>query len=456
MAGNSLDRSVKLSVAEGGLATAMGALISGVFLTGFALALGASRLQIGILFALPALSGVAQLGGSYLLERWGGARRLCVAMSLASRLLYIPAFLVPLAAIHLSGESRVWWMVALMGASHLCSSLGGVAWLSWTKALIPANIRVSFLGRRNLVNTALAFAVCLAGGLAVDAWGSGEQARLIGFAAVFTVAMACGFVSWILMTRIPDAEQPAADPLEVARARFRDLLAAPLREPNFRRIVLFYTAWNLAASVAAPFYPVFFMEKLNLPFWYVIVLATLSSAMGLLANNTWTRLAQRFGMKPVVLIATLGDALFPLALIFVSPQWSWTLLVIHLTGLFNTPHAIGPDNFVLKLAPDRNATPYMAVFRSFVGPATVLAAIFGGWLAGQWVGSEFVVGPVALGGLKIVFLLSFLGRIASLLLLAKVAEPESHTVQYVARVLRRSRRWRRPRRPAVVARAVPA
>jgi MFS family permease len=439
---SSLGRSLRLSVAEGGLATAMGSLFSGIFLTGFAVSLDASRLQIGTLFALPALCGVAQLAGSWWMERGGQARRLCLLFTLLSRLLYLPVLLVPLLATGLSTEAKVWWVIGLMAISNLLGSLSGVAWLTWIKALVPANLRVAFFGRRNLVNTALSFGVCLAGGLLVDAWGSGDQARIVGFSVVFLIAMSCGLVSWFLMTRIQDGEpvKPPENP-----ASFLPLLAAPLREGNFRRVVLFYTVWNLAVNVAAPFIPVFFMQKLGLPFWYVIALSTLSSVMGLVANNFWVALAQRFGLKPVVMLATLGEAIFPLSLVLVTPQWSWILLVIHLTGIFNTPIAIGPDNLLLKLAPDRNASAYMAVFRAIVGPATAIAAVLGGYLAGAWSGSEFTLGPWAFGGLQLVFLLSFGGRILSLFFLAGVAEPDAHPLAYLVRVFSRSYSRRRAR-----------
>jgi hypothetical protein len=459
MNAGSLGRSMRLSVAEGGLATVMGSLFSGVFLTGFALAMGASRLQIGILFALPALCGIAQLGGSFVIERWGYARRFCVGTTLLSRLIYLPVLLVPLCFPHLSGETKVWWIVGFMAASNVLGSLGGVAWLTWKKALIPASARVAFFGRRNLVNTALSFTVCLAGGLLVEVCGGGSDNRILGFSVVFALAMLCGLVSWGLLACIPDATDPST---KLGLHQFRQRLVAPLREVNFRRIVLFYTTWNLAVNLAAPFVPVFFMQKLGLPFWYIIALNTLASVAGLMANNFWTRLAQRFGMKPAVMLATIGDAFFPLALVFVGPQWTWALLVIHLSGVFNTPLAIGPDNFVLKLAPDTNASPYMAVFRAFVGPATAVAAIVGGWLSGHWMASDLAIGSFAIGGLKLVFLISFAGRLGSLLLLWKVREPQAQSVHYVARVLSRSRRWsratrgRRAPRPPVVVTEVPA
>jgi MFS family permease len=436
-----LGRSMRLSVAEGGLATAMGSLFSGVFLTGFALTMGASRLQIGILFALPALCGVAQLAGSYWIERFGQCKRLCVAASLASRLLYLPVLLVPLLATGLSAEAKVWWIIGLMAASNILGALAGVAWLTWIKALVPVDRIVPFFGQRNLVNTALSFAVCLAAGALVDYLGNGLSDKLPGFAMVFAAAMACGLVSWAIMARIPAAEAPA----KTKTLPFHRTLAAPLRDGNYRLVVFFYTLWNFAVNLAAPFFPVFFIQKLGLPLWYVIALGTLSSLAGMAANNFWTRVAHRFGLKPVVLVATLGDALFPLWLIFIDAQWSWMLLVVHMSGIFNTPIATGPDNFVLKLSPRDSASSYMAVFRAFVGPATALAAILGGWLAGSMTTTDAAGASAALGGLKIVFLLSFAGRVASLLILARVSEERSYSVSRACQLLLRASRryWQR-------------
>lgn len=435
MNNTTLSRSMRLSVAEGGLATAMGSLFSGVFLTGFALSLGASRLQIGILFALPALCGLSQILGSYLIEHFGNTKRICVTAMLISRLLYIPVLLVPLVARDLSAENQVWCIIGLMALSNALCSLGGVAWLTWIKALIPQQVLVTYFGRRNLVNASLAFVACLAAGALVDVINRGQASQFPGFFAVFVIAMTCGLAGWVVMARVPAAE--VAAPTE-KRPPFRTLLAAPLREANFRRVVLFYAAWNLAVNLAAPFYAVFFMQKLGLPVWYVVVLTTLASLSGMAANNFWTRLAQRFGIKPVVLVATLGDALYPLMLVFVTGDWTWVLLAVHLTGIFNTPIAIGPDNFILKLTPQRNASSYMAVFRAVVGPATAVAAIVGGWMASLYTTQELQIGIGALGGLKIVFLVSGVGRLASLALLWGVHEPKARTVRQVVRVLHRA------------------
>src|SRR4051812_32670217 len=188
---HNLSRAINLSVAEGALATVMGTLVSGVFLTGFALSMGGSRLQIGILAALPALTNFAQIIGSYLIERGGGCKPLCVAALTAGRLLWLPVLLVPLMLTSATGGGAVWCMVLAIAASSILSSVGGVAWLSWIKDMIPAPQRIGFFGRRNLINTGLSLVMGMLGALYLDWSRIGAPTSLTGFVVVFAVAMVC-------------------------------------------------------------------------------------------------------------------------------------------------------------------------------------------------------------------------------------------------------------------------
>jgi hypothetical protein len=430
-----LSRALRLSIGEGALACAMGTLTGGVFLTGFALALGASRFQIGLLAAMPALANLAQLLGSWIIERTGNQKRVCLGALALSRILWLTVLFTPLAAWSGAGSWLVWSLVGLQAASSALNSVGGVGWLCWIRDLVPETLRIGFLSRRNQIDTVLALSLSIAGGAFIDWWSGRHAGSTFGFIGVFAVAMLCGLVSLALMARIPEVVAHRHD--EVGRPPLRRLFVAPLRERNFRTVLVFYAWWNLAVNISAPFFAVYMLEKLGLPFWYVTVLCTLSSVCGLVANQFWTRLSERFGHRPVIFLATLGDALYPLWWLFASPQWSWLLIPIHCSGIYSAPLAVGPNNLVLKLSPARNASPYMAVFNAVVGPVTALAAVLGGWLAGVFNGWEGSFGPLTFGGLQLLFLISALGRLSSLILLWRVAEPRAVSIRQAVRVLKR-------------------
>lgn len=436
-----LSRAMRLSISEGALACAMGTLTGGVFLTGFALALGASTFQIGLLAAMPAVANFAQLFGAWIIERSGQQKRVCVGALGLSRVLWLTVLFTPLAVWSGLGASLVWFLIGLQAVSSALNSVGGVGWLCWIRDLVPETLRIGFLSRRNQIDTVLALSLSIAGGAFIDWWTGHHPGSTFGFVGVFAVAMLCGILSLLLMGRIPEVPPPLHE--EAARPPLSRLFLAPLKEKNFRAVLVFYAWWNLAVNLSAPFFAVYMLEKMGLPFWYVTVLCTLSSLCGLIANPFWTRLSERFGHRPVIFLATLGDALYPLWWLFASPQWSWLLIPIHCSGLFSAPLAVGPNNLVLKLSPARNASPYMAVFNSVVGPVTALAAMLGGYLAGAFGGWQGSLGSVTFGGLQLLFLISAAGRLTSLVWLWRVAEPRAASIRQTSRVLRRLV-WARP------------
>lgn len=445
-----LDRALNHSVMEGALATVMGSLLGGVFLTGFALYLGASRLQIGILAAIPAFANLAQLGGAYFIERSGRAKGLCVGMAWVSRLFWLPILLVPFVLQGVSGETQTWWIIGFLAANAITGSVGGVAWLAWTKRLVPRQKLLHLFSRRHLYNTALAFTMSIAGALVLDSFNHFLPGSVGGFLMVFAAAMACGLIGAWVQGWIPEAEVSGHAPQP-----FLPSLVQPLRETNFRRLVLFYSVWHLSTNLAAPFFAVYMLQKMQMPFWAVTLLATLSSVAGLAMNRFWTRLKEKFGIRPVVLLATLGDAFMPLCWLFVGPESYWLLLPIHLFGLFSAPLAMGPNNLVLKLAPEQNASPYLAVFNALTGPVTAIGAILGGYLADSFAG-VWQVGLVSLTGLQLLFLVSGVGRLLSLGLLYRVAEPQAEPVRHVFRVLHRAGSFRRVKRRRLAAASVTA
>jgi hypothetical protein len=73
----------------------------------------------------------------------------------------------------------------------------------------------------------------------------------------------------------------------------------------------------------------------------------------------------------------------------------------------------------------------MAVFNSITGPIMALAAVLGGYLA-QALGSGGAT-FYSLDGLKVVFLISFVGRLLSLVFLRGIHEPGAASVWCLAR-----------------------
>lgn len=413
----------RLSIIESALSTAMGTLGSGVFLTGFALSLGAGRLAIGVLAALPSLASLAQLGGARLIENGMCRKTLCIRSLMVARLVWLAVAGIPLLAA-IDPEWQVPALVVLVAVSSVFSSLGGVASLSWTREMVPVVRRLAFFGLKHQFNTILSLVLGLAGGAFLDWWNVRHPNSLGGFIAVLLAAVGCGLLAIPVLRRITS---PSSVLLPVTCNATHHFAAAssPLRNDNFRNLVLFYLAWNVAANLATPFFAVFMLEKLGLPFWEIVLLQAVYSIAGLIANRYWTALGSRLGTRPVVFLATLGDAFYPLGWLFITPQNAWAIPMLFLFGGFGTPLAVGSQTLVMRLAPNEQASSYLGTFNAIMGLAMASAAIGGGYLAANVPSNLFSVGGISFGGLKLLFLLSFLGRFSSLLLLQRIAEPEA-------------------------------
>ncbi len=420
-----LERAMNLSVVEGSLATVMGTLLGGIFLTGFALQIGASRFQIGLMAAIPTLSNAAQFFAANILNRTGRSKRLCMLATWTSRLMWIPILLIPFLFASRPGTEQAWWVIGLLAISGAFASIGGLAWLDWIKHLIPDTKRIHFLGRRNLYNSGLSLGMSFVAGVLITVAQRHSEATPWGFLAVFTVAILCGIVGTFLLSRIP-----AADYQVEAWTKQSNPWLMSLSERSFRSLVSAYAVWSFANQIATPFFAVYMLQKLALPFWAVTLLAMSSSLVSLLANQGWVKLQEQFGVRPIVLIAVLVDALVPLFWLAVSPATVWLVVPIHAFAIVNAPLVTGPQNMLLRLVPSTNGASYMALFNAVVGVCAATGAVTGGWLAGAMQG-QWLIGSLELTGLQLLFGISAILKLASLGMLSRLEESHSTSVKSV-------------------------
>lgn len=418
---DSLATALRNSTIEGALALTMVALTSGAFITGYALEMGADNFYIGLLAALPTLASPAQLVSSYLLERGYSRKPLSIWTTFFCRLLWIPIILVPL----LFSYSWTLKLTALLiGLSNLLASLSMTAWLSWMQSLVPLSLRGKYFGNRNAVTGTFTMVATLAGGFFLDHWKSlfGPK-NLVGFLTVFAVAALLGQFSLWILHKVPD--RPRINWGKTATFG-RDLLL-PLKDPNFRSFTLFVTAWNFAANLAVPFFTVYMLEDLRLSYSLVSFFWVLITITNLLSVPWWGRLSDRFGNQPLVYMAAIVAATFPLFYLFTTPtRYFFILLTVNLlAGIFWGGVILCSFNLMLKLAPPEKSSVYVAVHSTFTGLVAAIAPLIGGALTKIFAPWILVLGPLTLHGLHFLFLLSSLLRFASLPLLRPLNEPRA-------------------------------
>jgi MFS family permease len=370
------------SVIKDGLTSqAMVTLTGGAFLVAFALKLGASNLVIGLLAAIPPLVQLIQIPSIYLVEKYRLRRAITVYASATSRTFWL---LVTLTPFLISVEKRLTFLVAALLLHSAFAAVGGTSWNSWMRDLVPQDRLGSFFAKRMSLATALGIPVSLAAAVYIDFWKRLlPHYELQSYSILFLFGFLVGMLGVYFISSIPE---PRMIPLK-GKPRVFTLIRRPFKDVNFKNLIMFSGSWNFAVNLAAPFFTVYMLKRLQLDMSVIIALAVLSQLMSLAFFRIWGRFSDRFSNKSVLGVSG------PL---FVGCILAWTfttmpekylltvplLVAIHiLMGISTAGVNLASGNIGLKLAPKGQATAYLAARNIIISIAAGIAPILGGRLA---------------------------------------------------------------------------
>ena len=370
---------------------AMGTLTTGVFLAGYAVALGASNLAIGVLAAVPFAVQFLQLPAVVLVERLRTRRAIAAWSAGIGR-----SFLIAAAAAPFLGASAgIVILIVSVALYQAMAAIAGCAWNSWMRDLVPEDQYGRFFGRRAAATTALATALALACGLLIDMWKRyTPDHAVLAYVALFLVSAALGMFGVWLLSITPEQPMPPAPP----RARILPLLAAPFHDTNFRQLIVFQSSWNFAANLAAPFFAVYMLKTLGYSMTLIIVLTTASQLSNLAALRLWGNLIDRFSNKavleisaPLFLACTLAWTFTGIA--WVAPITLYLLFAIHmLMGIATAGVALASGNIAMKLSPPGEATAFLAASSVVSASCAAIAPVIGGLCADFFAEHELTLG----------------------------------------------------------------
>ena len=430
---------LRMMLYDAAFVTVISVLTTGAFLVGFALALGASNAVVGVVAAIGPLSQILQLPSIILVERFRKRKLLTLYAASVSRASWLVIAAVPWIV------PKPYWIpsfMVLLMVHFAVGNLGTCAWNSWVRDLVPMPTFGTFIAKRMAVATFVGAILSVAGALAVDA-GKVWYGSTVGiYSGIFVFATFFAITSLLFVARMPEPEMP-----QPSTASVREILRQPLRDENFRAVLIFLGWWNFAVNFAAPFFAVYMLRELKLSMIWVIALSVLSQMVNVVFLRLWGRLADRYSNKSVL---TVSGPLFILCFLvwpFTTMPNTYALTIplligIHvLAGISTAGVTLCTGNLAFKQAPFGKATAYLAVNALISGLMATIAPILAG-LAGdyldkyelklslQWLDAhagaiKFQMPTLDLQGLDFVFLMAFVfGAIAIHRLLAVREEGE--------------------------------
>jgi MFS family permease len=438
-------RALRLVLYDALASEAMGTLTTGVFLVGFAVALGADNFAIGVLAAVPFAVQLLQIPAVLLIERWRARRDICVVTTAIGRTFLLGAAAAPLIA----GSSAIVALIVSLAIYQAMAAIAGCAWNSWMRDLVPSTLFGRFFGRRTAATTALSVTLAYVGAMLLDTWKRYlPDHAVFAYSLLFLLSALIGYLGTYLLHLTPD--RPMV-PAEKAIPPLR-LLIAPLRDENFRRLIIFLSSWNFAANLAAPFFTVYMLKSLNYSMTTILALTIASQLSNLAALGLWGALIDRFSNKavleisaPLFLVCTLAWTITGAP--WIEPMILYLLVGIHvLMGVATAGVGLASGNIAMKLSPAGQATAYLAansvISAVFAAAAPMLGGLSADFFASHqltleftWTGGEqnLTIQMLNLQSWTFLFGIACLLGLYSLHRLSFVEEPSGTTDRLVLR-----------------------
>jgi len=401
---------------EGATATVFVTLTGGAFLTGMALMLGANDFQIGLLVALPFLMQVAQLASPFLVEKFGGRKRLVMGSALIARQLWW--LLIPI--LMLKGNWRLEAMLAIVILSALIIMPAAPAWLAWMSDLVPERVRGRFFGVRSSGVAMATVGASIIGGLIIDEY-KGRGLDNIGFVVITALSCLFALVAYLYTKRLPTGP-PEGDQ---QKFNIRQLIQ-PLKDNRYRNLLKTFFIWNIAVGISAAFFAPHMINNLEMSFTLISLYSSIAALVAIALNKPWGVLIDRFGCRPVLIICSFAISFVPLIWLLPGKNTIWILFPeVLFSGAFWSGFNLAAFNMPIAYSPRDERISYLGVFSVLTGLGFFIASLLGGLLAHAWVNVKFHVGSQVIINYHLLFALSGVLRFLAAAWISSLKEPGS-------------------------------
>ncbi|MBA4136043.1 MAG: hypothetical protein C0518_01850 [Opitutus sp.] len=379
----------------------------------------------GALLSIPFWCNVVQLLLSPLLARYWSARGIMLSCMWAT----VVSWLAVYAVLDRYAESHgsVKWFAVTFSIACLLTSITGVAWTALMQRVVPNVARGVYFARRNRICQLALLAFILATVAVTEIFGR-------------AVPVFCGVIAFACLTRaasIMFAHRTAVLPPEIRQPVPLTAQFSSLRQQRpFLLFVACGALWGMTANFAAPFLPVFFLRELHWSNLQVGAFFLASLLVGAMAFPGWGKLIQQHGARPAMFVALALWSVTNVCWVLITPaHTALPYLLSGVTGAANAGIVLCNFNLILKLMPPTARAMAVGLNTAITSLATALAPIAAGVLL-SWSQEE---GWNAVAGYRWLFIGQILPAAATALLLIRIREPATSSLQHALGAMRNIR-----------------
>jgi len=356
-----VDKAIKYSCYQFVLGAIASSLAGGMFITGFALKLGATNAQIGLMSTVPMYCVLLQLVTSSLVERGISRRLFTTYLAIAWALVWALIAALPYVMFKVGPGARITTLIALITLASAAAHLSTNSRSSWLADLIPSRRLGEFFGKSMLLSSLVGVVFGIIGGGFLDHLKRGGASA---FAWIFLVGAAVGMVCALL--NLPQADVPlrkhehSHNTMKMVREAFRN--------KSLMLVIAFAVVWSLQA-IASPFITVYILRDLRVPFVGLGIINAASSVSVLLSSTFWGRMVDRYGCRPVMIACVLSLVPVPICWIWVTSAMSayCILMPVNLiAGFTGTGMSVALSKMLFNVTTETGKSVQLAVYSIMV------------------------------------------------------------------------------------------
>jgi MFS family permease len=443
-ASNLLRRTFRISTLEGIFAQVYGtfSMIGSSFIVKLMVLLNASPLHYSLLSSIGQLSQVFQPIGVVVTHKLINRKKACVLITFWGRFLTL---FLGVGLLFSNPYTGIWFTLILLFLSSALLSIGANIWIAWVSDLVPITYRGRFFSRRNQFLLAAGLVAGYLGSFAVDlfspqkksvymsiidftGWGEyfnpGNQGRFL--TALFVFSTLIGLIGLAVLSRQPEKKK------SVSNETLSSIYLQPLKDKNFRKLLIFAMWWMLAIGIGSAFWTPFMLKKLQMSLFEVQVYGSLHMLSSFFAYRFWGRFIDKNGNKTAMTICIVLGGFNPMLWLFMRPDahsviWFEALV----SGFMWAGNGIVSTNFVLSVSPKGNEQVYSGIYGALGGISMMCSTL----LSGVFFPVSWDIRKLHLESEQVLFGIGGVMRWTALIPLAFIREKRSRSLRQLSQLV---------------------
>ncbi|MEN6436504.1 MAG: MFS transporter [Anaerolineaceae bacterium] len=344
------------------------------FLPVFLTRLGAETIHIGLLSSMPGITGLITSIplGRFLQNRknvvpWFSAARLAVILSYA---------MTSIATLLFSDHSSIYAILVIWALATIPQTIVAITFNVVMNSVAGPTGRFELMSRRwsimGVTTATCAFLV----GILLD-----NVVFPLNYQLAFFFLSIGAFLSYRFSSRIQIEDQEIQSAKDMShREKILEDFKLVKSQSSFVDFVSRRFVFTFGSYFAIPLLPLYYVREAQASDAWIAVITTVQTAVTIIGYALWTRQTRKFGSRRVLLITTLGVAIFPILVALTHQE----ILITIFAGIMGISSAgvnlIFFDELMQTIPPKYSAT-FMSISQSLEFLAAVIAPLIGSLIA---------------------------------------------------------------------------